>query len=131
VRIVPEELLDTTILVDLARGDESATIWFRQHPAKTELAVSVISWFELLAGCRNRREELRLERMLGHFQVVPVVEKDCPLSLRWYRRFHLSDGVGALDCLIGAAAVRLGIPLLSANTKHFRKLPGLIAKRPY
>ncbi|MBI4863302.1 MAG: PIN domain-containing protein [Candidatus Riflebacteria bacterium] len=127
---MPEVLLDTTVLVDLARGHEPAMTWFRQHPKKSEMAVSVFSWFELLAGCRNRREELRLDRMLGHFLAIPAVEKDCQLALRWYRRSHVSDGVSALDCLIGTAAVRLGIPLPPANTRHFRKLPGPVARRP-
>ncbi|MBI4872106.1 MAG: type II toxin-antitoxin system VapC family toxin [Candidatus Riflebacteria bacterium] len=126
-----EALVDTTILVDLARGHEPARAWLRECREKDRLAVSVLTWFELLAGCRNRREELRLDRMLGHFQVIPVVEADCQVSLRWYRRFHLSDGVGALDCLIAASSSRLGVPLLSANLKHFRKLPGVVTKRPY
>lgn len=126
-----EALLDTTVLVDLGRGYEPAVSWLRVHPHRDDLVVSVLSWFELIAGCRSRREELRLDRLLGHFQVIPVAETDCSLALRWYRRFHLSDGVGALDCLIAAAAFRLSTPLVSSNTRHFKKLPGIKTRRAY
>jgi predicted nucleic acid-binding protein len=49
-------LIDTTILVDVLRGHHGAIAWVNGLPPR-ERWVSVISYFELLAGCRNRREQ--------------------------------------------------------------------------
>ena len=49
-------LVDTSIFVDYLRGNETAKEWMNGFP-KGELAYSVITAAELLAGCRNRREQ--------------------------------------------------------------------------
>ncbi|MFZ5911566.1 MAG: PIN domain-containing protein [Chloroflexota bacterium] len=48
-------MVDTTILVDFLRGYEAARTWLDRF-SQGELAVSVITAAELVAGCRNRRE---------------------------------------------------------------------------
>ena len=58
-------LVDTSILVDFMRGNETAKDWMNRFP-KGELACSVITAAELLAGCRRSRRSL--ERWL--FQII-------------------------------------------------------------
>jgi predicted nucleic acid-binding protein len=43
----------------------------------------------------------------------------------------LSHGVGVLDCLIAAIAIRLGNPFYTFNLKHFQVMPGLDVQAPY
>jgi predicted nucleic acid-binding protein len=50
-----DRLIETTILVDLLRGHEAAITWVNSVSLQ-DRSVSVITYFELLAGCRNRRE---------------------------------------------------------------------------
>lgn len=59
-------LIDTTILVDFLRGQQRARAWLARFP-EGELAISVITAAELLAGCRNRQEQKRLEAELERF----------------------------------------------------------------
>jgi predicted nucleic acid-binding protein len=51
-----DRLIETTILVDLLRGQEAAITWVNSISLQDRW-VSVITYFELLAGCRNRREQ--------------------------------------------------------------------------
>jgi hypothetical protein len=95
------------------------------------MACSVLSVFELLAGCRNLREQRTTLRNLAGVEIVHVESGDSRDALRWYQAFHLSQGIGIFDCLIAATAVRLGCAIYTLNTKHFRIVPGLQVKQPY
>jgi len=72
------------------------------------MTCSVISVFEIRAGCRNLREQRMALRNLGSVGVVQVESGDSVQALQWYQSFHLTQGIGVLDCLIAAAAARLG-----------------------
>jgi predicted nucleic acid-binding protein len=95
------------------------------------MACSVISVFELLAGCRNLREQRTTLSDLSTVTVVQVESGDSVQALEWYRLFHLSKGIGFLDCFVAAAARRLDCPVYTRNTKHFDVIPALKTKTPY
>ena len=95
------------------------------------MACSVISVFELLAGCRNLREQRATLKSLATIDIVQVESGDSIQALQWYRSYHLSQGIGFLDCFVAAAARRLDCQVSTLNRKHFRAIPGLRATRPY
>ncbi len=123
-------LVDTAILVDFLRGNEAANAWLKQF-AGGELALSIVTAAELVAGCRNRREQEQVEKELEQYPLVPISSAISVTAWDWYRQYRLRDGVGFLDCLIGASAYHLGIPVCTLNEKHFRPLPGIKVERPY
>jgi len=45
--------------------------------------------------------------------------------------FHLRHNIQLQDALIASVAVRLAVPLHTANLKHFQPLPAVDAKKPY
>jgi len=95
------------------------------------MTCSVISVFELLAGCRNLREQRATLRSLSTVDIVQVESGDSVQALQWYRSYHLSRGIGFLDCFVATAARRLDCQVHILNTRHFRAIPGLKAMRPY
>jgi predicted nucleic acid-binding protein len=95
------------------------------------MTCSVISVFEVLAGCRNLREQRATLRSLATVEIAQVESGDSIRALQWYRFYHLSRGIGFLDCFVAAAARRLDCQVSTFNTKHFRAIPGLRAMRPY
>lgn len=123
--------VDTDVLIDVAREVPRAVQFCRRAEAQGGLACSVISVLELLAGCRTPHEQSTTVKNLTNINVVQVESGDSEDVLRWYRTYHLSQGIGVLDCFIAAAATRLGCTLHTRNTKHFRVVPGLHVKRPY
>jgi len=126
----PTHLVETSIMVDLLRGYQPAKAWIDSLPAG-QVAVSFVTAAELLAGCRNRREQRIVEQELASYIILWDSEMASRLAWDWYRQFHLSHGMGFLDCLIGAAAHQYGLVLYSLNDKHFAPLPGLQVVRPY
>jgi predicted nucleic acid-binding protein len=57
--------VDTDVLIDIARKNLRALDFWRQAEARSAMTCSVISVFELLAGCRNLREQRATLRSLA------------------------------------------------------------------
>ena len=123
--------VDTDVLIDIARKDARALDFWRRTEARSRMTCSVISVFELLVGCRDLREQRATLRSLATVEIVQVESGDSVQALEWFRSYHLSRGVGFLDCFVAAAARRLDCEVHTLNTKHFRAIPGLRTARPY
>lgn len=123
--------VDTDILIGVARRTPRALAFWQRAEAHSTMTCSVISICELLAGCRNPREQRELLRDLARVEVVHVESGDSFDAFHRYQTYHLSQGIGFLDCFLVAAATRLGCALHTLNVKHFRVVPGLPVKRPY
>ena len=123
--------VDTDVLIDIARKDARALDFWRRTEARSRMTCSVISVFELLVGCRDQREQRATLRSLATVEIVQVESGDSLQALEWYRSYHLSRGVGFLDCFVAAAARRLDCQVHTLNTKHFRAIPGLKTMRSY
>jgi len=131
VETVGRTFVDTDILIDVFRRVPRALGFWRRAEARSQIACSVFSVFDLVAGCRNLREQRQVFRHLSTLDIVHIESGDSVNALRWYRSFFLSLGMGFVDCLIAAAAVRERCTLHTLNTKHFRSVPGLQVKQPY
>jgi predicted nucleic acid-binding protein len=123
-------LVDTPILIDFLRGSETAKAWLNRFQ-QGELAISVVTAAELVAGCHNRRDQKSVEKELALYPMLWVSSAGSLTAWNWYRQYRLSDGVGFLDCLIGASAYEHGIIITTLNEKHFRPFPNIQIERPY
>ena len=123
-------LIETSVLVDFLRRYSPARSWIDGLP-EGDAAISVVTAAELLAGCRNRREQKAVEDELAGYPTIWDSEATSQLALDWYRQFHLSDDVGFLDFPIGAAAYQHSLVLCTLNDKHFRPFPDIRIEQPY
>lgn len=123
--------VDTDILIDVAKNDSRAVGFWRRAEGRSRMTCSAISVFELLAGCRNLREQRATLRSLSTVDIVQVESGDSVQALQWYRSYHLARGIGFLDCFVAAAARRLDCQVFTLNMKHFTAIPGLKVKQPY
>jgi predicted nucleic acid-binding protein len=75
--LVTGKLLDTTVLIDLSRGNSTAAEYVdSERTAGTTLFISVISAMELVAGCRNKQEVAKIKKLYTkkrHVQPARVV----------------------------------------------------------
>ena len=126
----PTRLLDTSIFVDYLRGNEICKEWLN-NSSVNDMAYSIVTAAELLAGCRNRREQDLVEKELAIYSLIQISGAISLTAWEWYREYHLSHNVGFLDCLIGASARHYGLIVCTLNDKHFRPLPDLQVERPY
>lgn len=121
-------LLDTVIVVDLLRSHPPARSWIAQQE---RLGVTPIVWLEILDGVGNLHSQRRATELLRHFELVDLLPMDFEWAILQATKLRLSHGVDAMDCMIASAAHRLGVPLYTANLKHFVPMIGTLACQPY
>ena len=126
----PDLLLDTDVLIEILRGSARASTWLGDLGNLT-IGISVLTRMEVLQGARNRREQEILMGQRDNYHLVLLAARDSAQALSWFEDYHLSHGVGVIDCLIAASASRVGKPLHTFNAKHYRVIPEVNAQKPY
>ena len=112
-------MLDTTVLIDALRGRPAAQRLASLRRTGTEPWACVISveevWRGLLPG-----EELQARRLFNGLRLAPLGTNEGRRAGVWRREFA-SRGVTLhqADCLIAAAAVRIGATLATANVTDY------------
>ncbi|MGQ0802922.1 MAG: type II toxin-antitoxin system VapC family toxin [Actinomycetota bacterium] len=122
-------LIDTSVVIDVAQLDESVL--------PSELAVSALTLAELAAGPhatddpeeRARRQDL-LQRAEASFDPLPFDDSAARAYGRVYAEVAAAGrkarGRRAVDMLIAATALAVGIPLYTRNATDFEDLSGLL-----
>ena len=82
--------------------------------------------FGILRHEAGLRFQSRFEQLIATVQVEPFTREDA----RHYARIRNAlekrgQGIGPLDTLIAAQALRLGATVVTHNTREFARLPGL------
>ena len=129
-------VVDTDILALLQRGDERVLAHFQE--ARWEVAATVISRMEILRGrfaaIRKASDgdqmllaRERLAQSEEHLRQVPILDVDAEVV----KQFDRLRGKKALkklsrfDLLLASIALANKATLATANSKHFKKVPGL------
>jgi predicted nucleic acid-binding protein len=102
------------------------------------MAISAVTASELLVGVhRARTDEQRVRRsftveeILGSFPIVPFDVSAARIHARLAADL-ITRGqlIGAHDLLIAATALANGYGILTANSRDFRRIPGLTVHEP-
>lgn len=121
-------LIDSDVLIWVTRGHPGAAARLKQIAL---WRISAVTYMELAQGCRDKAELERLKKALTGrgTQIAPVTESICERAMRLIDQHALADGLQLGDAFIAATALELGLPLLTANTKHFSPIEGLDIER--
>lgn len=131
-----ETALQTTLIFD-----SDVVIWMlRGHPKAVRFArtidpaernVSVISYLEVLSGCRDRPESNDFREFMEDWftEVVPLKPEIGDSAVALMAQFALSRRPGVDDMLIAATALSRKETVATGNVKHFDFIPGLVVQR--
>ncbi len=124
-------IFDTDVLIWALRGNSRAA---GTIDADTSRALSVVSLIELLQGARSKRESQQIRQSLGQleFHILPLSESIGATAALLIEEHAQSHGIQMADALIAATTIEAGLPLCTANIRHFRPLRALtlVAFRP-
>ena len=123
-------VVDTNILIDIFRASPPAISWATQS-RDARLGIPIPVWFEIVVGARDATEQNRICKNLEAYEIIYLDNQAQELARDLFKTYRLSNGVGAPDCLIAAAAIGAGKPFCTLNEKHFSIIPGLQVIRPY
>lgn len=119
-------VLDTTVLIDVLRGDETAVAWLSGQDEVP--ACSEVTRAEVLRGVRSG-ERAATERLLNALRWIPVDDRVSRRAGELGRKHRRGHALAVADLLIAATALELDAALATANTKHFPMFPRL--RPPY
>ena len=133
-------ILDSSAVIDAERRGETVERMIERlvaHTGDQEAALSAVGLTELIHGLyrantpavRLRRQSF-LDELLADLTVYPYTKEMAMLAGKLDGE-QQSKGVVIPfgDLLIGATALSLGFSLLTANLRHFQKIPGLVVVR--
>jgi predicted nucleic acid-binding protein len=122
--------IDTTFLIDLQRersnGDQDgAAHRLLKRSPEAELFLSTIALGEFAEGFDRAEHPVVAAVRTGHI-LVPVDEQTALVYARTVRELRRrGELIGTNDLWIGCTSLRLGIPIVTANVEHFRRIDGL------
>jgi len=120
-------VVDTDVLIDYFAGISPAAEAVERLLREDRLALTTLALFELSCGAQTQEQRQDLEWITQAAHVIPL---DAAASIQAgviYRRLK-SKGqlLEPADLLIAASCVAVGLPLLTRNVKHFRRVTELV-----
>ncbi|OOR89615.1 hypothetical protein B0181_06510 [Moraxella caviae] len=117
-------LIDTDVLIWLAKNNANAQKLLLNQHAKY---LSAVTYMEMLQGMRNKQE---MHAFLKHlpaynYNILPINEQISQTACQLVADYALSHAMQMGDALIASTALHHGLPLFSANHKHFGFIDGL------
>lgn len=125
-------ILDSDVLIDLARGDARAVDLVDGLISQGERpAISIITEMELFLGARTKAEQRSVRQLVQRFEVLPTSEMISVRARNLTVRYARSHGLTIPDALIAATAIANRALLLTRNVRHFSSIPRLRVRAPY
>ena len=117
-------LVDTDVLVWYLRGNKQAATFLGTNQG---FQISVVTYMELVQGMRNKEELRRLRKTLVIWGISPLMidERISQRAAYYVEEYFLSHALRLADALIAATAVERGLPLATANLKHYQVVADL------
>jgi len=118
-------VVDTDVLVDAGREIKAAIDILSVHEETSTLAASIMTYMELVVGCRNKRELNRVDRLIRRFEIINFSPKISEVAINLIRTYRLSHGLLIPDALIAATAIAENAQFISKNQRDYRFIKGL------
>jgi predicted nucleic acid-binding protein len=118
-------MLDSSVLVELIRGDPRPVRLLAGLPDDAELWSVTVVRTEIIAGARAE-DGLATRRILDELRWLAVDETVADLAGGMAAHYGpANSGIGLADYLVAASTRLLGARLLTLNVRHFPMLAGL------
>lgn len=110
-------VLDTDILINFLRGQETARDFLSSLVDEATLYCSVITVAEIFAGM-SEHERKKTEELLDSFNLIEITKEIAEKAGNYKNRIK-SQTLELNDCLIAASAQSIGAILATENIKHY------------
>ncbi len=120
-------IIDTDVLIWYLKGNEKA---YQAIENLDGFFISVVTYMELVQGMRNKHElnTLRKALHIWNAKILYISEEISAKAMFYVEQHFLSHSMQLADALIGATAINRGIPILTANNKHYKMMKDLQVK---
>lgn len=125
----PQFVVDTNIIVDYLRRREAT---LRSLLLRYRCAMTAMTLYELKAlPTLSPRQEHLIVTLCEVITVLPFGEETADVSARIARALRAQgSSIGLPDTLIAGTCLAATLPLLTHNTRHYERVPGLAVLDP-
>ncbi len=92
---------------------------------KTEMAISAITYAELIFGARNKDEKRIIEKHLSGLHILHINKEISNIFIELMKEYSLSHKISIPDALIASTAISTKSTLFTLNIKDFHYLKEL------
>ena len=123
-------LIDTDILSYYFKGDPIVVENFQRYLAKYEIIeISLITYYEIMSGLlyKNALKQLEIfNDFVSENIVIAATEESCKISSEIYSKLRTNgELIDDIDLLIAGIAIENEMTLVTNNTNHFGRVPGI------
>jgi tRNA(fMet)-specific endonuclease VapC len=123
--------LDTNVLIDYLKGREPGASAVERAVKEYDCYVTATTVYELLFGVARAKKEIGEQALLGVMSVFPfdggVAKRAAELHVELIGK---NQDIGIKDVFIAATCLEEDVPLLTANERHFSRVPELTVITP-
>ncbi|MBC7890493.1 MAG: type II toxin-antitoxin system VapC family toxin [Ferruginibacter sp.] len=113
----PQILVVTDILIMVFRGDKKNKKILDENTGK--LAVSNITYFELLAGLKTKQRIIDFNKQMRAYIVIHLSEAISRQTFSIFKKYTTTHQLLPADALIASTAIENGLQLLTNNSEDF------------
>jgi len=119
-------LVDTSLFIDYYRKQKKELTALVKLSEKYNLAISVITKFELLVGVLTKEQYPFWYNILNNLIVFPITDKEAERSAEIVKYLRKNNKIiGLQDILIAATAIENNLGIATLNHKDFVRIPDL------
>ena len=120
-------VIDTGIFIDYLRAGNKDKTTLQNLPDNTDVFVSSVTLYELYMGATSTEKWKDVELLTNGLPVLPISKQVAERAGMIYQELRRSNEmIEFRDIFIAALAMVHGLPVLSRNRKHFRRIKGLM-----
>ena len=113
----PQILVDTDILIKVYRGHAKHKAILDKE--KNKLAISSVTYLELLFGLKTKRRIIDLNKQMRAYQLIHISEQISTKALEIVNKYATGNSIRAADALISATAIVNNFYLFTDNMNDF------------
>ncbi len=123
--------LDTSVIIDFLKGREQTIPAVKRAIKRSDCFLTSITVYELLFGVARTKKEIREEALLGTMTILPLDEQAARRAAFLHADLiKINQDVGIKDVLISAICIENKLPILTTNTRHFKRITELTSFSP-
>lgn len=119
-------VIDSSILIDFLRGGKTSERFFKNiREQNPKFFIPTIVIYELFSGKSSEKSStgVKIINLIDSFERIELTEQLAISAGELYRK--LGSQIGSSDYIIAASALSMNAQVVTLNTKHFEKIPGI------
>ena len=117
-------LLDTCILIDYLRGNQSVYNLLINDD-KIKSSMSTVTMMELMIGAFNKREVRYIQKAFKEINIIYIDNDISRLAENLIINYAKSHNLQIDDALIAATSIKKGMELITYNISDFHYIPNI------